>query len=541
MKYFLVFVINILVGQGLIGQYASHKMMPDKSKAVVTDFNDWSYKLSTTISKKDLKDHIYTLASDAYEGRETGTDGNTKAAHYIANEFEKLGLPTIGDNNGYFQPVAFTFTSWEKLTLDIGDMSYKLLRDFISFPQYSTPGEVDADEILFLGYGIEDEDYNDYKNVNVAGKVIMVFDGEPTDASGVSKITKSQDKSKWATDWTNKSKAAKQNGAKMLFIVSNDLKTMINENRRQLVNRVTQLGNFEGVAQAGANTIFLSSKVAEDIIGAQRDDLIMRRDKLIAGEEISLLTQLPLSVQSSFDLNKRVLEGQNVMGFIEGTSKKDEVIVVSAHYDHVGMKGDEVYNGADDNASGTTTVLEIAEALATAKKMKNGPKRSVLCLLVTGEEKGLLGSEYYASNPVFPIENTVVDVNIDMVGRWGKEYNSEAEPYIYVIGSDRLSQDLHDINEKNNQKYSQLLLDYKYNSEEDPNRFYFRSDHYNFAKHGVPAIFFFNGVHDDYHRLTDTVEKIDLNLMEHRAKQIFHTVWDLANRDDRIRVNGVVK
>ena len=173
MKYFLVFIISIFVGQGGFAQYASHKMMPDKSKKVVTDFNDWSYKLSTTISKKDLKDHIYTLASDEYEGRETGTDGNTKAAHYIAKEFEKLGLPTIGNNNSYFQPVAFTFTSWEKLTLGIGDRSYKLLRDFISFPQYSTNGDFSAEEIVFLGYGIEDANHNDYKNVDVSDKIVI--------------------------------------------------------------------------------------------------------------------------------------------------------------------------------------------------------------------------------------------------------------------------------------------------------------------------------------------------------------------------------
>ena len=541
MKFFWLFIISIVAGQDVIGQYASHKMRPDKSKKVVTDFNDWSYKLSTTISANDLKDHIYTLAADKYQGRETGTEGNAKAAQYISEEFKKLDLPTVGSNNTYFQPVAFTFTSWHKLSLDIGNSSYKLLRDFISFPQYSVNGDFSADNIIFLGYGIKDKNHDDYKNVDVKGKVIMVFDGEPTDTNGISKITKSTDKSSWSSDWKTKSKIAKDHGAQLLLIISNDLKTLINDNRRQLVNRVTQLGNFSETNQTGANTIFLSSKVAEEIIGSQRDDLIMRRDKLTSGKDASLITNIPVKVQSSFVINKRVLEGQNVMGFIEGSSKKDEVIVVSAHYDHVGMKGDEVYNGADDNASGTTAVLEIAEALATAKKMKNGPKRSVLCLLVTGEEKGLLGSEYYASNPVFPLENTVADVNIDMVGRWGKEYTTQEEPYIYVIGSDRLSQDLHDINEQNNQKYSQILLDYKYNSEEDPNRFYFRSDHYNFAKHGIPAIFFFNGVHEDYHRLTDTVDKIDLNLMEQRTKQIFHTVWDLANRNDRIRVTGEVK
>lgn len=184
--------------------------------------------------------------------------------------------------------------------------------------------------------------------------------------------------------------------------------------------------------------------------------------------------------------------------------------------------------------------MDIAEALTIAKNEGNGPRRSVLCLLVTGEEKGLLGSKYYAENPRFPIANTVANVNIDMIGRVDKTYANTPE-YVYVIGSDRLSTDLHKINESINQEFSQILMDYKYNSESDPNRYYFRSDHYSFAEKGIPAIFFFSGVHEDYHRTTDTVDKIMFDKMEKIGQHIFHLVWELANREERINVDGEVK
>ncbi len=541
MKYFLTMVISVMTGLSISAQYAKHKDMPDKSKPVVSDFNDLSYKFSTTITSRDIKEHIFTLASDAYEGRETGTEGNTKAAHYIADKFKSLGLPAIGNDNGYFQPVSFTFTSWDQLSLLVNGQGYKLLRDFIAFPQESKKDEIVTDEITFLGYGIQDTNYDDYAGADVKGKVIMVYDGEPTLSNGISMVSNSSTLSKWSSDWKLKSATAKKNGVKLMLVISNDLKTLIADNRRQLVNRVTQLGNFPEESVEGVNTIFISSTLAETILEDNRNQIIEKRDALKQGNGGQIRTTVKVDIGSKFLIKRQILEGQNVLGLIEGTDKKDEIVIVSGHYDHVGMKGDEVYNGADDNASGTTAVLEIAEALATAKKMKQGPRRSVLCLLVTGEEKGLLGSEYYAANPIFPIENTTVDVNIDMIGRWGEEYSAQDQPYNYVIGSDRLSTDLHKINTEMNQKYSQLLLDYKYNDEADPNRFYFRSDHYNFAKMGIPAIFFFNGVHKDYHRLTDTPDKIDIPLMRHRAAQIFHTVWELANRNDRIRVDGVVK
>lgn len=229
-------------------------------------------------------------------------------------------------------------------------------------------------------------------------------------------------------------------------------------------------------------------------------------------------------------------DSENIWAFIEGTDKKDEILVISAHYDHVGMKNGEVYNGADDDGSGTVALLEIASAFKKAKKAGNGPRRSILFLHVTGEEHGLHGSRFYAENPLFPIANTITNINIDMIGRRGydKEKNDN---YVYVIGSDRLSSDLHRISEEANTKYIGMELDYKYNDLNDPNRFYYRSDHYNFAKNGIPAIFYFNGVHDDYHKPTDTPDKIDYPLLAKRTKLAFAVAWELANVEERPKVD----
>ncbi|OIQ16968.1 MAG: peptidase M28 [Flavobacterium sp. MedPE-SWcel] len=225
-------------------------------------------------------------------------------------------------------------------------------------------------------------------------------------------------------------------------------------------------------------------------------------------------------------------DSENIWAFIEGSEKPEEILVISAHYDHVGMKNGEVYNGADDDGSGTVALLEIAQAFMAAKKDGYGPKRSILFLHVTGEEHGLHGSRYYSENPLFPMDNTIADLNIDMIGR--RDFNHEDnDNYIYVIGSDRLSTDLHNINEAANKKYTNLELDYTFNDRNDPNQFYYRSDHYNFASKGVPIIFYFNGVHADYHKATDTPDKIEYDLMAKRTQLAFTTAWELANRENR--------
>lgn len=225
-------------------------------------------------------------------------------------------------------------------------------------------------------------------------------------------------------------------------------------------------------------------------------------------------------------------DSENIWAYIEGTEKPEEVLVISAHYDHVGMKNGQIFNGADDDGSGTVALLEIAQAFIQAKKDGYGPKRSILFLHVTGEEHGLHGSRYYSENPLFPIANTIANLNIDMIGRRDDAHKDNGN-YVYIIGSDRLSTELHNINEEANKKYTNLLLDYKFNARNDPNQFYYRSDHYNFAKKGIPIIFYFNGVHEDYHMETDEPEKIEYDLLAKRAQLAFVTAWELANRDNR--------
>jgi len=228
-------------------------------------------------------------------------------------------------------------------------------------------------------------------------------------------------------------------------------------------------------------------------------------------------------------------DSENILAFIEGSEKPDEIIVISAHYDHVGTQNGVVYNGADDDGSGTVAVMEIAKAFQSAKKAGNGPKRSILFLHVTGEEHGLFGSEFYSDNPVFPLANTVVDLNIDMIGRDDPE--NRGKNYVYVIGSEMLSSELKVINEAANKKTVNLELNYKYDDPKDPQRLYYRSDHYNFAKNNIPVAFYFDGIHEDYHKPTDDVEKIDYSMLQKRTQLVFATAWEIANREARIMVD----
>lgn len=224
---------------------------------------------------------------------------------------------------------------------------------------------------------------------------------------------------------------------------------------------------------------------------------------------------------------------ENVIAFIKGSEKPGEVVVISAHYDHLGVQGEDIYYGADDDASGTVGVMLIAKAFQKAVKDGNPPKRTIVFLHVTGEELGLLGSKYYTDiQPIFPLKNTIANLNTDMIGRIDENHKDNPD-YVYLIGSDMLSSELHEISEEVNDKYVQMELDYTYNSKNDPNQFYYRSDHYNFAKHNVPVIFYFNGVHEDYHKPTDTADKIDYKMLTRRAHLIFATAWELANRSER--------
>ena len=225
---------------------------------------------------------------------------------------------------------------------------------------------------------------------------------------------------------------------------------------------------------------------------------------------------------------------QNIIAYIEGSKFPDEYLYISAHSDHEGVINGQIYNGADDNGSGTAAVLEMAEAFSQAVKDGHRPKRSIVFLHVTAEEVGLHGSRYYTENPIFPLDNAVATLNIDMIGRVDDRH-IDNENYIYLIGSDKMSTELHFVAQKANAEFTNLNLDYKYNDDRDPNRYYYRSDHYNFAQKGVPVIFFFNGEHADYTKPTDTAEKINYPLLQKRTKLIFATAWYLANAKTRLK------
>ncbi|MCB0460755.1 MAG: M28 family peptidase [Flavobacteriaceae bacterium] len=229
-------------------------------------------------------------------------------------------------------------------------------------------------------------------------------------------------------------------------------------------------------------------------------------------------------------------DSENVVAFIKGFEKPEEYVIISAHYDHIGVKGEEINNGADDDGSGTTAVMQIAQAFKKATDAGMAPKRSIVFLHVTGEEVGLFGSKYYTEHPIFPLDNTVANLNIDMIGRYDEKHAENPE-FVYLIGSDKLSTELHELSEATNKKYTNLELDYTYNDENDPNRFYYRSDHYNFAKNNIPIIFYFNGVHEDYHKPTDTPDKINYDLLQKRAQLVFYTAWEIANRENRLTVD----
>jgi hypothetical protein len=234
--------------------------------------------------------------------------------------------------------------------------------------------------------------------------------------------------------------------------------------------------------------------------------------------------------------NENLKDSENIWAYIEGSEKPEEIVVVSAHYDHIGVKAGEVYNGADDDGSGTVALMEIAMAFQKAKNEGHGPKRSILILHVTGEEHGLHGSRFYTENPIFPLNNTIADVNIDMIGR-RDDFHKDSNNYVYLIGSDYLSSDLYNVCEEVNKKYNLLTLDYKYNDKKDPNRFYYRSDQYNFAKNGIPSVFLFNGVHADYHKATDEVDKIEFDALTKRTQYAFAIAWEIANREARLVVD----
>jgi hypothetical protein len=500
---------------------------------------------AATITAKDLRTHLTILASDEYEGRETAQKGQKMAAAYIAAQFKAAGIPGIPTSTdtgiaAYYQDVPLLQMHNGAGSIKTESKTYAFGEDF-----YYTSGTEDCDittkEIVFAGYGIEDSLYKDYTGLDVNHKTVMVLSGEPMTADKkYSRLTKKEGLSTWSTQRRRKINEAKNRGAAALLIVVPDFAKAFSDASHSIFTPTLTVYDevqVEVIYVQPMPVLYISKRMADEILRAGKTKKSI--DRLSAkiskkGRPRSFIFAAPLAI--NIQRVGEIVHSENVLGYLEGSDLKNELIVVTAHYDHLGKDSNIVFNGADDDGSGTVAIIELAEAFAKAKKEGNGPRRSILFMTVTGEEKGLLGSKWYTSHPVFPLENTVCNLNIDMIGRIDAAHAGDTN-YIYVIGSEMLSSELKTINEKANAQFVGLNLDYKFDDPKDPNMFYYRSDHYNFAKNNVPVAFYFNGVHADYHKETDEVQKINFPMMERRARLVFYTAWELVNRDKRIVVD----
>jgi hypothetical protein len=473
--------------------------------------NPDAQKYASLITPEDLKANLSILASDALEGRETGKRGQRMAAAFIKSHFEELGLAGPVDG-GYSQAVELYSTKPGDIYLKVGQTKYLNYDEIAYYGSYTTDGEVSV-PVVFAGRGRKE----DFDQLEIEGKAVIIQ-------------LASDENFRAAWD------IAREKKAKIAFFYNPDP-----EEFKQLMQQFKdfQRGSLSlKKPQSNPNSVgvfFISPGVAAKAFNTTLEKLKAAAEAL--PEKKALKKIKPSNVQYKSGTLVTVTKTENVLGYLEGTDKKDELIIITAHYDHIGKllsgEGDLINNGADDDGSGTVSVLQLAKVFAQAKKDGKGPRRSILFMTVTGEEKGLLGSEYYSEHPVFPLANTVVDLNIDMVGRRDPQHKDSA-PYVYVIGSNKLSTELHDINEAANKTYTNLIFDYTYNDENHPDRLYYRSDHWNFAKKNIPIIFYFDGIHEDYHQPSDEVEKIEFDLLAKRAQIVFYTAWEIANREQRI-------
>lgn len=468
-------------------------------------------KYGNIITSEDLKEYLTILASDAFEGRETGKRGQKIAAAFISAHFQELGLagPVEGS---YYQPVTLYTSIPGDIYIKAGQQKFINFVDVAYYGSSSSDGEVSV-PVVFAGLGRKE----DFDQLNVEGKAVVIMN---TDQNFRAPLA-----------------IAREKGAKLALIYNPEpgaFKELVAQFKGFLSGGSLSLKRPESNSK-NTGIFFVSPNVAEKVLNSTAEKLAKAANEDSKKGALKKLKPGTITYQIAMDV--KTLKSENVLGYLEGTDKKDELVIITAHYDHIGKfasgEGDLINNGADDDGSGTVSVMSIAKAFAEAKKAGKGPRRSILFMTVTGEEKGLLGSDYYTQHPVFPLDKTVVDLNIDMVGRSDPQHKDSA-PYVYIIGSDKLSTELHTLSEATNRTYTNLLFDYTYNDQNHPERLYYRSDHWNFAKNNIPIIFYFDGIHEDYHKPSDEVDKIEFDLLTKRAQVVFYTAWEIANREQRI-------
>lgn len=449
--------------------------------------------IGESIKASDLERHLNVIAGKEMEGRGVATEGERRAAAYIMNNFKALGLKP-GNNGNYLMPFPLFRDTLINAGIEVNNKKFRWNEDFIADVGCHTSTLL-FDEAVFVGWNKPEAS----EKLDLVGRLVITADDPAL-------------------------YFALNNGAAVILMVRSDFKPKENINLRYVY--------LEQNFRHTTSVVFYT--ISEEIAS-----LIMNNTFLSEADSLQKSTFKPTVYKANIklELHKQTdkVISNNVVGFVEGTDRSDEYLVLTAHYDHLGKRPNGiVFYGADDDASGVVSILEIAEAFVKARNAGYGPRRSVVFMTVSGEERGLWGSGYYNKNPLFPFEKTSVNLNIDMVGRIDPHYKGDSLNYIYTIGENMLSSDLQKITDSVNKEYSKLQIDRKYNDPKDPNRFYYRSDHYNFAKKGVPIIFYFNGIHGDYHKPSDTPDKINYELMTKRVRLIFYTAWHIANRDNML-------
>lgn len=468
---------------------------------------------ASTISAAELENHLMVLASDAFEGRETGEPGAEKAAAYIASHFRSLGIQAY-DGATYYQPVQLIRSQITGGSAEVAGVPLQFLEEFLFYPGLRVSELTDVQMVAF-------SDVAAIATFDVKGKAVVV----PASV-GLNEARE----------------AANEAGAFAVISVSDDMGTLRSRMKPWLLRKSLRLDRNEPEERQGTRipTFFVDANATASWWKGTELKSWKKWSKRLEKDKGFAPVALAASWTFSLERIEESVTAQNVLGYIPGSDSllRDELVIITAHYDHVGIIDGEIHNGADDDGSGTVTVLELADAFMEAVNAGEGPKRSVLLMTVVGEEKGLLGSEWYADHPIWPLEQTVANLNIDMIGRVD-EAHPDDDRYVYLIGSDKLSSELHEISERANSSYTNLTLDYTFNAPDDPNRFYYRSDHYNFAKNNIPVIFYFSGVHEDYHRPGDDPEKIHYDKTAEIGQLVFYTAWQLANQSKRIEVDRV--
>ncbi len=497
------------------------------------------------ITADQLKDYLYFVASDEMEGRATPSRGLDLTAKFIALNLSRWGLKPMGSDGTFFQKINLTSRSVvpEKSEAKIAGQGFKMGEDFYARP---FPGKASG-KIVFVGHGylIKAKNINPYQGIDVKDKILLVAEGFP-------KGVNARDfRGKEGEDFVRPETYAIKHGAKgIIFVPSSSTLNFWEQRFKSSItpNRPT----LEDPSNKFVPMITASAKMSAAILQGEKFDYETLK-KMVGEGNVGESFDLSPNKEASFKVEANVdtVMTQNVVAVLEGVDPvlKNEYVAVGAHYDHVGnsqqtgcrpLNGDSICNGADDDGSGTVAVLAIAEALAKGAR----PKRSVLFVWHAGEERGLWGSEYISDNPPVPLSQIIAQLNIDMIGRSKKAGDTDSRNAnltgpneIYVIGSKMMSSYLAEVSEQVNKSYLNLSFNYKYDDPNDRERFFYRSDHYNYAKKGIPIIFYFDGVHEDYHQATDHPDKIDYQKMEKVTRTVFATMWKLANSPTRPKVD----